>query len=160
MRKHSLSRWALHALHALLAIAWSANAMAKSCNVAGGGVAFGSYNPASSAALQATGSLSLHCDENANVTLSLSLGNGAGANYSTGRKMTRAGGAGTLTYNLYADAARSHVLGDGTGGSVTLNLRPSKNTTLAQPIYGRMPGSQSAVLPGSYGDTVIATISY
>lgn len=146
------------ALYALLAITWIGNAQAKTCTVTGGAVAFGAYDPTSSASLDTTGSVTLDCDGGFQAVLSLSAGNGAKASYSDGRKMTRGGGGATLTYNLYANAARTQVLGDGTGGSVTLQISAQK--TFTQAIWARIPGRQHTVLAGSYADTVVATVSY
>jgi spore coat protein U-like protein len=72
--------------------------------------------------------------------------------------MTRAEGEGTLTYNLYADAGRTQVFGDGTGGSVTVHV--SANNTHVQAIWARILGGQQRVLAGRYTDSVVATISY
>jgi len=155
MRDNPLKRLALCAM---LLLVWSANAQANWCKITGGGVVFGAYDPTSSANLDTTGSLILQCNSVFNVVLSLSVGNGAGASYSAGRKMTRSGGSGTLTYNLYANAARTQVLGDGTGSSVTLAIHG--NNTYTQSIWARIPGNQSLVSSGSYGDTVVVTISY
>jgi spore coat protein U-like protein len=155
MRAKPLNRLGFYAL---LAIAWIGSAQAKTCNITGGGVAFGAYDPTSSASLDTTGSVALDCEGSFEVVLSLSVGNGAGASYSGGRKMTRGRGSGTLTYNLYANAARTHVLGDGTGGSVTLHINGHR--TYIQAIWARIPRGQHTVLAGSYADIVVATISY
>ena len=71
--------------------------------------------------------------------------------------MTRAGG-GSLNYNLYANASRTRVLGDGTGGSVTLKITGLKSEV--QAIWARIPAHQANVLAGTYVDTVVTTISY
>ena len=154
MRKTTLIRLALCVL---LASAWIGTAQANWCNVNGGGVAFGAYDPTSSGNINATGSLDMQCNSVFNVVLSVSVGNGTGASYSSGRKMTRAGG-GTLIYNIYADAARTQVLGDGTGGSVTLHI--SGHNTYTQAIWARIFGNQRTAQAGSYTDIVVATISY
>ena len=136
----------------------SGNAHAKlTCNLSGGAAAFGAYDPVTAAEVLTTGSIKVTCNGPFNAVLSLGVGNGAGASYSGGRRMTGSAG-GTLIYNLYADAALSRVLGNGTGGSVTLNVSGPNSRT--QAIWGRIPGGQNSVRAGSYGDTVVATISY
>lgn len=146
------------ALYALLAIAWVGNAEAKTCRITSGVVSFGAYNPASPGSLDTTGSLVLYCNGRFHAVLSLSIGSGSGASYAGGRKMTRIGGQGTLNYNLYTNAARTHIFGDGTGGSVTLPI--SGRNTYTQAIWGAIPGGQPTVSAGSYADTVVVTISY
>jgi spore coat protein U-like protein len=141
----------------MLVIAPIGSAQADWCRVTSGSVAFGVYDPRPSASLDATGSLTMQCNSEFSATLSLSLGRGVNASYSGGRKMTRASG-GTLNYNLYADPAHSQVLGDGTGGSVTLLIRG--RNTYTQAIWARITGNQPTAGVGNYADTVVATISY
>ena len=155
MRQKPLNRMALYTL---LAIAWTGTVDAKTCNITSGAVAFGAYNPTSSASLDTTGSLDLRCTGAFQAVLSLSLGNGAGATYADGLKMTRGDGVGTLTYKLYADAGRTQVFGDGTGGSVTLQI--SGINSYVQAIWARILGGQYRVPPGIYTDCVVATIFY
>jgi spore coat protein U-like protein len=133
-------------------------ALAESCHVSTGAIAFGAYDTASAANLDAVGTLDIHCSSKVHVVLFLSKGSGVGASFSGGRKMTRVGGTGTLTYNLYADAARTRVLGDGTGGSVTLRGDGKNNTT--QTIWGRLASGQHVAETGSYADSVVASIYY
>ena len=69
-------------------------------------------------------------------------------------------GAEALTYNLYRDAARTTIWGDGTGGTqiysviVTPPARP-----VDVPIYGRIPSGQD-VTAGTYSNTITATIQF
>ena len=64
------------------------------------------------------------------------------------------------TYNLYADASRTRVLGDGTGASVTLQLNANRNHPHTQSIWGRILGGQKMVMANSYADIVVVTWSY
>jgi len=146
--------------HALLAVAWIGSVhAAATCKITGGAVAFGAYNPVSASRLDTTGFVDAYCNQDLIVRLTLSVGNGAGASYTGGRKMTRIGSAGTLTYNLYASSSRSQVLGNDAGGSGSIQFSPRRNQTFSQPIYGSIPARQT-VAAGSYADIVIATISY
>jgi spore coat protein U-like protein len=142
---------------ALLLAASCAGAAHAGCTVTSSAVAFGGYNPASSANVDVLSSVDVRCRPKADVKFSVGLGNGVGARYSTGRKMTRTAGGGTLTYNLYVDSGRSQVLGDGTDGSFFTN---SSGKDLNFQVFGRIPGSQPTVQAGSYADTVIVTVSY
>ncbi len=134
----------------------ASNAQAKTCTITGAAVAFGVYDPAAATA-DTSGTLSIHCDGSFSAKLSLGKGAGQGASYAAGRRMTLGGGNAVLIYNLYADAARTRVLGDGTPGSVTLTISGNKDKT--QAIWARIPGGQT-VPAGTYADTVVATISY
>lgn len=145
------------ALALALALGWAGSVHAKTCTITANGVAFGVYNPTSAANVDTVGSVDFVCDGKFNGTLKLGVGAGIGASFAGGRKMTRVGGS-TLLYNLYANATRTQVFGDGTGGSVTLNINANK--TFNQQVWGRAPGSQNTVLAGLYGDVVVVTFSY
>jgi spore coat protein U-like protein len=64
-----------------------------------------------------------------------------------------------LLYNLYTNAARSVIWGDGvTGASVP--LRVGRNGRVeSRTVYARIPPRQPAA-PGSYLDTVVVTFTY
>ncbi len=155
MRAAALSR---ACLLIVLAACGLAEARANGCNLTGGWVAFGAYNPSAAADLDTVGVLALDCHEEVRAEISLSKGAGAGASYAGGRRMTRVGGQGVLVYNVYADPARSQVLGDGTAGSVVLRVNGKKDQKLV--LYGRMPRLQRNVPAGQYADLIVTTISY
>jgi spore coat protein U-like protein len=67
-------------------------------------------------------------------------------------------GADVLGDNLYADAARTVVWGDGTSASATVPGVTSTNPATAN-IYGRIFPLQS-VGAGNYSDTLIVTINF
>lgn len=133
------------------------HAQSSKCSLNGGALAFGTYNPGFIAAVDVMGSVALTCSGKQQVQLSMSVGNGEGASYAGGRIMT-SGAGGKLRYNLYTDASRTLVLGDGTNGSALLTISVEKS--FSQTLWGRIPPGQLAVEPGSYGDTLIATVSY
>lgn len=145
------------AISALFATVWASNALAKTCTVTSAGVAFGTYYPMANTNLDSIGAITLDCDGSFRATLSLDTGSGAGASFTSGRRMTTVGGE-TLLYNLYANASRTQVLGDGTGGSVNLQIRGKKIWT--QAIWARIPGNQRLAFAGNYVDTIVVTISY
>ena len=83
---------------------------------------------------------------------------GGGAGNINARAM---GGSGTLPYQLYTDAARSQVFGDGTLGNVV----PVTGVGYASPstvtVYGRVAQADAAVAPnGNYSDLVVATVIF
>ncbi len=64
----------------------------------------------------------------------------------------------TLAYQIYLDAGRATVWGDGSASSST---KSGTGTGSVQSIsvYGRIP-SLATVVPGSYTDTVTVTVTY
>jgi spore coat protein U-like protein len=98
------------------------------------------------------------------ATLTLSAGT---SNTFNARQMIK--GTDRLDYNLYTNAARTIVWGDGTAGTGTVAaltiqsngrfLNHNRSRNFAIPAYGRIPANQDAV-PGAYSDTITVTMSY
>lgn len=129
-----------------------------SCQVAGTVLSFGgSINPlTASSAVDASSTLNVTCTNTTPFSLSLNAGlNAGGASNFGGRVMKN--GTNSLPYQLYLDAARSTVWGDGAGSSVYHGTGTGNSQAVA--IYGRLP-SLAQVAPGSYSDTVTVTVSY
>lgn len=144
------------------AVAWGARAAAAgvmlaaaapataACSVSPQGVSFGSYDTLSSTALDGAGNINVTCDLSASFTVSLSTG---GSGTFDPRRM--AAGTDYLNYNLYTDAARLLIWGDGTtAGNVS-----STGTNVDLPVYGRIPALQN-VPANSYTDSITVTVSY
>ena len=128
------------------------------CTASTAAVSFGAYDTLSPANDDSTGTLTVDCDVGErNIVASI---NGGSSGSIAARTLRN--GAVTLNYNLFADAGRTILWGDGvTGSSVTLDfinsaggVRHYRNT-----IYGRIPALQ-AVGAGVYVDTVTITVTY
>lgn len=131
----------------------------SACTVSGTTLNFGSaIDPLATATpLDATSTLTVQCTNTTPYTVALNAGVNAGGTSNFGAR-TMKSGSHTLAYQLYLDAGRSSVWGDGTASSST---SPGTGTGSAQTltIYGRLP-SLANVVPGSYTDTVTVTVSY
>lgn len=130
----------------------------SACTVSGSVMNFGSaIDPLASATpLDATSTLSVQCTNTTPYTVALNAGsNAGGASNFTTRAMKS--GAHSLGYQLYLDAGRSTVWGDGTASSTSSGTGTGSTQSLT--IYGRLP-SLANVIPGSYTDTVTVTVSY
>jgi spore coat protein U-like protein len=113
-------------------------------------VLFGTYDTFSALHLESTGNVEVTCVLTTAYTIALSPGNGS----YTPRVMNS--GVHSLTYNLYTDATRTTIWGDGTGGtSMVSGNAISANHT----IYGRVPAGQN-VNVGSYSDSLVVTITF
>ena len=150
-----IRRLALVGLFAMLA---HASPAAAACSVSVTGVAFGSYDTLLATPTDSAGSLMAVCHPS-DQSIEISISGG-----SSGSPLARTlrNGAAVLNYNLYADAARTTVWGDGTSGtSVTLNngIVSSGQRTYSQPIYGRIPALQ-AVGAGTYNDSLVVTVVF
>lgn len=89
------------------------------------------------------------------LPITIDLGKGSSGSY-TSRSLYRSSEA--LNYNLYLDAARTTIWGDGTGSTsrFSANLQTTSGTI---PIYSRVPARQD-ISAGSYTDTPTVTINF
>jgi spore coat protein U domain-containing protein, fimbrial subunit CupE1/2/3/6 len=129
---------------------------APSCTISATSVNFGNYNVFDGTAVDSTGTITYLCNSHStNITISLSKG--ASSSYNQ-RIMIK--GAEALTYNLFTDAAKTSVWGDGTSGtSVYSRTNPPNNTNVNLTVYGQIPPGQD-VSAGTFSDTVSATINF
>jgi spore coat protein U-like protein len=151
---------------ALLGLATS-GAMAA-CGVAGGGASinFGAYHPLTfagkltSADTDSAGSITVTCSglsQGVNYTLKL---DGGHSNSIAARRMGGSAGGAEMGYNLYTNAARNLVWGDGSAGSVLSGSLGTGTNSNTHSFYGRIPGGQNTVRPGSFSDLLVITLEY
>jgi spore coat protein U-like protein len=124
------------------------------CSASTTSVSFGVYNPLSGSPLDSTGNVRVTCGGVAGLLVPYQIALGKGAS-----------GANRLNYDLYTDPAHASIWGDGinegtqtVSGFITIILlgpTPQDHT-----IYGRIPGGQTTVSPGSYSDAVVVTVTY
>jgi spore coat protein U-like protein len=139
----------------LLLLLWAGRADAAHCTIATTPVSFGAYDVFASTPTDTTGTVSFTCTGNADVTITLSKGGS-----STFNPRTLSGGADTLNYNLFRDAARTTIWGDGTGSTATYTLLSVPNNAAQNlTIYGRIPAAQD-VRAGTYTDSVTVNIDF
>jgi len=147
----------LAAVIALLSAVIRAHAaQPNSCSLGGAAINFGVYDPTILTPLDTVGSLVYRCGAAAkNVTITLSVG--GGTSYATRRMII---GSEQLFYNLYRDAARQVIWGDGSGGTQAYVIKNPPNTQdITVPIFGRIPASQNVGV-GSYSDTITVTLNF
>ena len=118
-------------------------------------VSFGDYSPRDHQPLDSTGSIVYQCRTAGGVEMvSIELSRSRAGGFQ--RTMTR-GGHG-LDYNIYLDAARTTVWGDGTAGTGVYRGR-ALSQPVSVPVYGRLAPRQG--LPGgSYTDLIVVTLVY
>ncbi|WP_277968047.1 spore coat protein U domain-containing protein [Sphingomonas echinoides] len=143
-------------------VGWVGPAQAQSCAISAVPMAFGAYNPLTKAAVNTTATVTTTCTALIIAgTYSIAIGAGQGATPAT-RYLDNNGNR--LNYQIYTDAARTRVAGDGVAGTsmVTGTIAPLVGLITASrtdTLYGTIAGGQSAV-PGSYGDTIILQLTY
>lgn len=135
---------------------YASDAHAQACTISATSVNFGSYNVFNGSPTDSTGTVTYRCNGSAhNITIGLTQGAGASFNQ---RQMQK--GSESLTYNLFVDASRTNIWGDGTGGTSVYSIaNPPNNTNVNLTVYGRVTAGQD-VSAGSFSDTVTAVINF
>jgi len=126
----------------------------NNCNISANNLSFGTAGVLKGS-LSATGSVSASCTNGDAFRISL---NGGSSGNVAARVMQRQGGGGSVGYQLYTDAARSIPWGDGTAGTGMVTGTGSGNAQVIS-VYGQVP-AQATPAPGTYSDTITATIVF
>lgn len=164
-RKHLLSTTGIFVAAYLTLIGGSAHAATNSttfqvsaqvqatCDISASALNFGTYT---GAATSNNSTLTVQCTNSTEYTVALDKGvNGAAVGT---REMKDSSSGDTLNYQLYTDNTYTTVWGDGTSSSGTQSgTGDGSNQTLT--VYGKLPAGQFKT-PGTYSDTITATITY
>jgi spore coat protein U domain-containing protein, fimbrial subunit CupE1/2/3/6 len=127
------------------------------CTISATGVNFGNYDVYTTSPDDSTATITYRCG-NSDNHITVTLSRGSSGTFSP-RRMTKAGGE-QLAYNVYTDATRTTIWGDGTGGTSIYSLNnPPNGLDVVLTVYGQIPASQD-VSVGSYTDTLVATINF
>jgi spore coat protein U-like protein len=127
--------------------------VSANCSVAAGTLAFGAYNPISSANVDQSGTFQLTCTKGTTATIGLDLGG-----HASGATRRMSNGTDLLAYEIYQDSGRTTVWGSSGGALLSVAAAPS-NAAQTITAYGRISGSQD-VGTGSYSDTVTVTVTF
>ncbi len=151
-------------LHANISFATTVNqsfsvtaSIAATCTVSPiNALAFGSYDFANILPATAQTAIVYQCTTGVSPTANIGLnaGNAPGATTTT-RKMQN--GSNLLSYNLYSDP--THLLNWGNNQGVDTVPIVANGNSQSATVYGTIPTGQ-AVTPGSYADTITATLTY
>jgi len=146
---------------ALLVTVTPPSAWAASCTISNSGISFGAYDPLSADPRDTNATIQNTCVGSAGENVSFSVGvtevSGSGSNLSLSN------GSARLQYNLYLDAGRTVIWGDGTNGTSMIQdslTIPSDSVSKNYTVYGRIFGGQFSTLPGVYVDQLVITVSY
>lgn len=131
----------------------------SACTVTGALLNFGNnIDPLSTALpVDASSALTVTCTNTTPYAVALDAGSNAGGAANFGSRAMKSG-ANLLSYQLYLNAGRTSVWGDGSGGSLTAT-GTGTGSSQSLTIHGRLP-SLTGTIPGAYTDTVTVTITY
>ncbi len=122
------------------------------CGVSATDLAFGTY---AGSQTDNTSTITVTCTNTTPWNIGLNAGTSSGATVTT-RAMTGPGSA-TLNYALYSDSGHSTNWGNTVGTDTVSGT--GTGSTQDKTVYGRVAGSQYPA-PGSYSDTITATVSW
>ena len=137
-------------------------ALLQSCSVSATAVNFGTYDPLSGSAAQSSGTVTVDCQVllvGLFVSWTVTLSTGSSGSY-VARQLRS--GVNSLSYNLYTNAARTSVWGDGTNGTGVVSANPFLivgSNTVNYTVYGSIPAAQDRPA-GTYSDTLTVTMTY
>jgi spore coat protein U-like protein len=134
-------------------------ANAINCRVRLQPINFGLYIPLSPLPVDVIGNILIRCGGQPG-NYAVTIGPGLSGNYLP--RVLSAGGGQILNYNLYRDAARTQIWGNGTPPTFTvIGTRPSRGrpTRTNYSIYGRIFANQ-APNPGTYADDLLVTVLF
>lgn len=131
-----------------------------SCSATASGASFGTYDPTSPAPTDTSGTVRINCTGLLALFGTVDISASAGASGNAAQRTMRQG-TNTLNYNLYVDAPRSIVFGNGAAGTQRITTPLNGLLIFSQNafFYGRIPARQWA-RAGNYSDTIIITIVY
>jgi len=119
------------------------------CSISASNMTFSSITTGTTSNTDATSSLTVNCSNGTPYTIAL----GNGANYTNVRRM--AWGGSHVEYALYQDTSRSTEW-----NTISMKSGTGNGSDQSFTIYGRVRAGQNITNTGSYGDTVIATVTY
>lgn len=137
-----------------------AYALLQSCSVSATALSFGPYDPTSATPRDSTGTVTVTCTVfGLSASWDILLSTGSSGSFAPRRLFS---GGNSLQYNVYTNAGRTQVWGDGTGGTakvsdsqfILLGTNQFSYTT-----YGRIPALQDRA-PGTYTDSITVTVNY
>jgi spore coat protein U-like protein len=134
-------------------------AHAINCRITLFPINFGIYMPLRSTPLDVTGTLNVRCMAQPG-SFTVVIGPGV-----SGNQLARtlvSGASNSLNYNMYENASRTLIWGDGAPPTVTVSgVRPARGrpTEYTYPLYGRIFANQ-APAPGIYNDNILVTILF
>lgn len=145
------------------ALALSAGPVAAlGCSLQAPGLAFGAYNPLSPVPVDSASGVTVTCTGIPGMSIAYTLRLGVGGSGSFGERRMRSSDQWALTYNLYTNAARTLVWGDGNGGSQVVSdafTLSAPSASRVHPVHGRLFARQN-VPPGTYVDTLVLTVDF
>ena len=125
--------------------------VAPGCSISATPLSFGTYSGTLS---NSTAGITVSCPSGTQYNVGLNAGTATGATVTT-RKMQS--GSNTLSYTLYSNSGQTTNWGNTVGTDTVAGKGTGTSQSLT--VYGQIPAGQR-LTPGSYSDTITATLTY
>lgn len=131
--------------------------LAQGCGVSVVSLHFGDYDALAGVTLDTEADVYVSCDPSIAYNIKLDAGANSGGDFGS-RRMVREGDLTFLEYNIFRDAVRTEIWGDGSNGTFTqLGIGTGAESHFT--AYGRLPGDQN-VPAGVYSDAVFVLVEW
>lgn len=142
----------------ILCLLFAGEAYAQTCSVTATSINFGNYDVALLLHNDSTGTITVTCNITPPPDAAIMIGPSPDSGIFNPRRMKHSSISEFLNYNLFTNALRTVIWGNGTQGTSTITLKNvPKNKPQTVTIYGRIPAGQD-VSSGQYSDTLVVTI--
>lgn len=139
-------------------VGWSAAVTAHAgCFVDAGALAFGTYDVSDTQPRDSMLVLTVSCQEAQPRSVSVAIGPSSTSGQITPRQMAGGSMGDRLAYNLFVDAGRTQVWGDGTIANAVTLESVTRETPRQLTVFGRVPPRQN-IGAGSYSDAITVTV--
>lgn len=122
------------------------------CSISAGGLAFGTY---SGLLVNSTSNISVTCTKTTSYNVGLSAGTATGS--TVANRSMKGPNSALLGYKLFSNTGRTANWGNTVGKDTVASVGTGVLQTLT--VYGQIPAGE-LVAPGSYTDTITATLTY
>ena len=155
---------------AMVLLALSAAGYAHAgCTTSSSGLAFGAYptlgfaGQLGSADVTSTASISVACQgmpAGSSYTLALGPSAAGSGNRIGTRYLANTRGGDPMAFNLFTDANRTIVWGDGVTGALIRGTLDAGGSHSSVSVYGKIPAGQSTLRAGSFQGSMTITLTY
>ncbi len=129
------------------------------CTISSLPIMFGNYDVFSVVPLDSTTTITVNCDQKPPPRVDIAIGPSTYSGGFVPRQMKQLSGADLLEYNLYTQANRTTIWGDGSGTTLTVNKKVNRKKPWNAVVYGRIPAGQD-ISVGQYNDSLLVTIIF
>jgi len=130
---------------------------AKCTTLTANAITFDAYVPDEANDNTKDTTVTVKCTLNTPITIAMDKGTNGSSTSARKLKITDGTHADTLSYNLYSNAGRTTLWGE--GSDKVSKIGEGLLMTSTYNVYGKIPAAQD-VTPGSYADAVTVTVAY